>query len=58
MRIEISEDDATSVRVDVLALKYAQARYGLDSYVYERLLEAGHTRETRNEPRTLPGIVR
>lgn len=43
MRLEIAEADATQIDVDVLALKYAQARYGLDAYVCERLLEAGHS---------------
>jgi hypothetical protein len=33
------------VKADVLALKYAQARYGLDAFVYDRLLEAGLKRE-------------
>lgn len=42
MRIEVVEGDATRIQSDVLALKYAQARYGLDSYVSERLFEAGH----------------
>lgn len=31
------------VESDVLALKYAQARYGLDAYVAQRLQEAGHS---------------
>jgi hypothetical protein len=29
MRIEVVQNDATEIAVDVLALKYAQARFGL-----------------------------
>lgn len=43
MRVEVLRGDATAIEGDVLALKYAQARYGLDAYVVQRLLEAGHT---------------
>lgn len=45
MRIEVLAGDATTVEADVLALKYAQARYGLDAHVAQRLLEAGHTQQ-------------
>ena len=45
MRIEVLASDATTVEADVLALKYAQARYGLDAYVAQRLLESGHPQE-------------
>lgn len=41
MRIEIVQGDATAIDADVLALKYAQDRYGLDRLVAERLREAG-----------------
>ena len=50
MRVEIIEGDATCMDVDVLALKYAQARYGIDSYVYECLLDSG-VKEGRMSPR-------
>lgn len=59
MRIEVLAGDATMVEADVLALKYAQARYGLDAYVAQRLLEAGHTQEVMSPKpggfRVLPG---
>lgn len=42
MRVEVVGKDATTLAVDVLALKYAQARYGLDERVYQRLIDAGH----------------
>jgi hypothetical protein len=41
MRIEVVSGEATQIPGDVLALKYAQARYGLDSYVAEQLRIAG-----------------
>ena len=41
VRIEILHGDATSVEGEVLALKYAQARYGLDAYVAQCLRKAG-----------------
>lgn len=44
MRIEVVQDDAIDIQADVLALKYAQASYGLDAFVSERLLQAGHSR--------------
>lgn len=43
MRIEVIHGDATAIDGDVLALKYAQARYGLDSHVTDLLREAGHS---------------
>ncbi len=39
--ISIVPDDITKIDADILALKYAQARYGLDSYVTDRLIENG-----------------
>jgi len=41
IKIEIVGDDATKIKGDVLALKYAQARYGIDAFVSEKLIEAG-----------------
>lgn len=41
MRIEIVAGDATVTAADVLALKYAQNRYGLDELVAEQLRQAG-----------------
>lgn len=59
MRIEVLAGDATTVEADVLALKYAQARYGLDAYVAQRLLEAGRTQQMMSPKpggfRLLPG---
>jgi hypothetical protein len=55
MQIQVLQGDATRIAVDVLALKYAQARYGLDSFVFERLIQAGHNRE---ETSPLPGEYR
>src|SRR4051794_26997816 len=43
MRIEVVAGDATRTAGDVLALKYAQARYGLDEHVAELLRRAGRT---------------
>jgi hypothetical protein len=43
MRIEVIAGDATQVAADVLALKYAQARYGLDAFVAQQLRQAGRT---------------
>ncbi len=43
MRIEVLQGDAATTEGDVLALKYAQAYYGLDAYVKQRLLDAGHS---------------
>lgn len=43
MRIEVLQGDATAVEGDVLALKYAQARYGLDGHVAQRLRDAGYS---------------
>lgn len=45
MRIEVLSGDATTIEGDVLALKYAQARYGLDAYVAQSLRKAGHTKK-------------
>lgn len=43
--IEIVRDDATKIKGDVLVLKYAQARYGIDAFVFERLIEAGQKKK-------------
>ena len=50
VRIEIQEGDVLRFPADVLALKYAQALYGADSAVYERLSEIGR------EPSSLPRV--
>lgn len=42
MRIEVLSGDVTAIEGDVLALKYAQGRYGLDAHVATLLHEAGH----------------
>ncbi|MCK4793620.1 MAG: hypothetical protein KAV87_58365 [Desulfobacteraceae bacterium] len=55
MRIEVLQGDATRIQSDVLVLKYAQARFGLDSYVSGKLLEAGH-KQKEMSPR--PGEFR
>lgn len=41
IRVSLKTDDALRFRADVLVLKYAQALYGADHAVYERLTEAG-----------------
>ena len=41
IRVSIQTDDALRFRADVLVLKHAQALYGVDGAVYERLAEAG-----------------
>src|SRR5215831_1376732 len=43
MRIQVVKGDATAIKADVLALKYAQDRYGLDRSVADRLLAAGQS---------------
>ena len=43
--IEIVCDDATKIKGDVLALKFAQARYGIDAFVCQKLIEAGQKKE-------------
>jgi hypothetical protein len=43
--IEIVSDDATAIKGDVLSLKFAQARYGVDAFVFHKLLEAGQKKE-------------
>jgi hypothetical protein len=55
MKVEVVHGDATALVGDVLALKYAQARYGLDRLVAERLLQAG-TSESVMSPK--PGGFR
>src|ERR1035441_10100238 len=55
MRIEVVQRDATKIAVDVLALRYAQARFGLDALVFERLIAAGHTSDDLSP---LPGEAR
>ncbi len=39
--IAVVNDDVTSVDADVLVLKYAQAHYGLDLVVSEKLIRLG-----------------
>src|SRR5260370_27424068 len=39
--IAVEATDALSIRADVLALKYAQALYGADNAVVERLSKSG-----------------
>lgn len=43
--IEIVSDDATKIKGDVLVLKYAQARYGIDAFVFQKLIKAGQKKE-------------
>jgi len=43
--IEIVNNDATTIKGDVLALKFAQARYGIDSFVFKKLRKAGQKKE-------------
>src|SRR5688500_16822272 len=43
LRIEIVHGDASNIGGDVLALKYAQARYGVDDFVAEGLRKAGNS---------------
>ncbi len=42
VQIVVEQIDATQVKADILALKYAQAYYGLDSFVANKLIKAGH----------------
>lgn len=42
MQIEVLFGDAKAVKADVLALKFAQHRYGLDRYVTQLLVNAGY----------------
>jgi len=49
MRIQVFEGDVTKVDADVLALKYAQARFGVDESVAKLLLKAG-SRESAMSP--------
>jgi transcriptional regulator with XRE-family HTH domain len=50
-RISIVEGDALAIRADVLVVKYAQALYGVDELVVERLHAAGEgVRERVPEP--------
>lgn len=61
MRIEVATGDATKIEADVLALKYAQAPYGLDAYVAQCLREAGHPESEMNPKpgdfRILPQVI-
>jgi hypothetical protein len=41
MQIEISHSDALDFRCDVLVLKHAQALYGVDEAVVQRLVATG-----------------
>jgi hypothetical protein len=43
MRIEVVKADATKADADVLVLKYAQDRFGVDRIVAERLIAAGRS---------------
>ncbi|MCP4685142.1 MAG: hypothetical protein GY867_06780 [bacterium] len=42
MQFIVFNGDALKVKADVLALKHAQGLYGLDAYVTERMMRAGH----------------
>ncbi len=53
MRIEVIVGDATETAGDVLALKYAQAWYGLDKRVADRLRQEGR-RDAEMSQRRLP----
>jgi hypothetical protein len=55
MRFEVVHEDATALDGDVLALKYAQAPYGLDAHVSELLSKVG-VPEDKRTPR--PGGFR
>ena len=55
MRFEVVTGDATALEGDVLALKYAQAPYGLDAYVGGLLSKAG---VPENQLRPRPGSFR
>lgn len=50
MRIEVTAGDAARTAGDVLALKYAQAWYGLDKYVADRLRQEGHGEAEMSPP--------
>jgi len=41
IKVRVEEGDALNYRVDVLAVKYAQAYYGLDAAIVQRFEEAG-----------------
>lgn len=51
IKISIRNIDATKLKADVLALKYAQNRFGLDEFVYETLFETGAD-ETQMSPKS------
>jgi hypothetical protein len=59
MKMDVSFDlvvkDATQIDADVLALKYAQANYGLDAMVSAKLIDAG-TKSSLIRPK--PGVFR
>ncbi|MEN6319197.1 MAG: hypothetical protein ABFD82_10640 [Syntrophaceae bacterium] len=50
IKISIENVDATKIKADVLTLKYAQERFGLDAFVYQRLLVAG-VKESEMSPK-------
>jgi|SRR4051812_2817619 len=52
IRIEVHQGDVLRFPADVLALKYAQALYGADLAVYEKLSDIGH------QPDPLPEVAR
>jgi hypothetical protein len=59
IRIRVQEADALTMEADVLALKYAQALYGIDQAVAYRLVDAGLELNSMlpetNEHRLVPG---
>lgn len=61
MRIEVLQGDATRIAADILVLKYAQARFGLDAVVAELLYVAGHENwemsPKHGQSRLLPGTA-
>jgi hypothetical protein len=50
MQVEVLDGDAMATAVDVLAVKYAQGRYGLDAHVHQALLEAGVAEQEMSPP--------
>jgi hypothetical protein len=57
-RIEVLEGDALTCPVDVLAVKYAQRRYGLDWVVWQELSRNGLPDEDMSPPPDAEALVR